>query len=376
MKSVLYFIQLIYSTGFNLLYRILPSYLSTYVASAFQIGFVHTAYSVTRLLNVPCGMLSDKMGKRRTLFFTFFFLPFIALAFTVSRSLWHFTSMFILIGLLANFYYSSLNALVTIFFKRKVESLFRLEAMYQLGFVIGPIVGGFLTLQYGIEAAFYTWALLGVGGLVLSSLIFKEKELATAKKKYRGLWAGLKVHKLAFLVFLIAGGIFTGFLDSVRDLGIPLYGTSLGMSIYEVGLLFGISSIVSFVGFFLLGKKLEKVKREPSLIITLLLMTVPFFLFALFQDILSLAVLAGVFTLGRAGGLNIARAFVSDNISVGARASGIALIDTMYYVGRVTGPLYAGALIDLVSIPFLFFTGGVIPLAGVALVAVYWAVRK
>jgi MFS family permease len=284
--------------------------------------------------------------------------------------------MFILMGILSNFYYASLNALVTIFFKRKVESLFRLEAMYQLGFMIGPIVGGFLTLQYGIEIAFYTWAGLGIAGLVLSSFILRKRELATDKKRYGGLWSEMRKRKLAFFIFLLIGGVITGLLDSIRDLGVPLYATGLGMNIYEVGLLFGISSVISFVGFFLLGKKLEKVNKNASLIATMVLMAVPFFMFALFQDILTLAVLTGVFTLGRAGGLNIARAFVSDNVSIGTRASGIALIDSVYYIGRVTGPLYAGAVIDIASIPFVFFTGGVVSLAGIGIVAAYWALRR
>ena len=376
MRGILYIIQFIWSSGFNLLFRILPSYLATYVPSAFQIGMVQTAYSVSRLLNIPCGMVSDRFGKRRTMFLAFFILPFLALAFTISRSVWHFALMFFLVGILANFYYSSTNALITIFFRRKVESLFRMEAMYQLGFMVGPVVGGFLTLQYGIEAAFYTWAGLGIAGLVLSSLILRRREQTGEKKRLSGFWSTVKENKLSFLVFLLIGGGLTGFMEALQILGVPLYATSLGMNIYEVGVLFGIASAISFVGLFILGKKLEDLKKEASMVIGLVLMGVPFFLFVLFQDIIMLAILNGVFTWGRAGCLNIARGFMSENTNPAQRAGGIALVDTLLFIGRIIGPIFVGLVIDFISIPFLFTAGGVISLLSILVVGVYWLARK
>lgn len=376
MRRLLYLIQFIYSCGFNLLYRTLPTYLATYVSSAFQISLVQTAHSVVRLFNIPCGAVADRVGKRKTLFLVFFFLPFVALTFTISRSVWHFTLMFMVIGLLANFYYSSTNALVTIFFQKRVESLFKLEAMYQLGLMAGPVIGGFLTLQYGIEAAFYTWAGLGVVGLVLSSLFLRKSEQPVQEKKLGSVWDGIKGNKPAFLLFLSVGGFITGLMEAFHILGIPLYGSSLGMTIYEVGLIFGISSVISFFGFFLLGKQLDKIRKEASLVIGLVLMAVPFLLFALFQDILMLAVLSGIFTLGRAGGLNIARAFVSDSVDQRYRASGIATVDTSLFLGRIAGPLIGGLIIDFINIPFMFMTAGAVSLAGILVVAVYWALRK
>lgn len=376
MKQLLYILQFIWSAGINLVFRTLPSYLVTYVPSAFLIGMVHTAYSISRLLSTPCGMGSDKFGKRRTMLTIFIALPFIALAFTISNSVWHFALMFFIVGLLANFYYSSSNALITIFFKKRLQSLFSMEAMYQLGFMVGPVLGGFLTLQYGIETAFYTWAGLGVIGIILSAILFRKKEQPPEKKKYSGFWDSLKKNKLSFFVFLFIGGGLTGFMEAIQILGLPLYATSLGMTIYEVGILFGISSAISFVGFLYLGRKLDKMKKETSLTFSIILMSAPFFLFALFQDIITLAILSGVFTLGRAGGLNIARAFMSDNTAASSRAGSMAFVDTLLFIGRIVGPIFGGLVIDFINIPFLFFTSGIISAASLILVAIYVVYKR
>jgi len=368
MKKVIFLLQFLWSSGFNLLYRIMPSFLSTYISSAFQIGLVHTAYSASRLLNLPCGALADKLDKRKIVFMVFFLLPFIAISFTVSGGLLHFVFMFFIFGLLANFYYSTIGSLTTLLFKRKVRSLFSLEAMYQLGFAIGPIAGGWLTLEYGIEAAFYTWTALGVIGMLLSTLLFREKETRQEGGGKMKFWAVFKEHRLACIIFLVAGGFLTGWLDAIAGLGIPLYATGIGFDIYQVGLILGISAIISVFGFHVFGRFLEGLPKELSLVLLLLLMGLPFLLFTSARDVLSLSLLAGIFTLGRAGSLNIARAFVASRTSPGNRAKGIATVDTTMYVGRLTGPIYAGALIDLISIRFAFLSASAVALGVIVFV--------
>jgi MFS family permease len=368
MKKAIFLLQFLWSSGFNLVYRILPSFLSTYIPSALQIGLVHTSYSTSRLLNMPCGALADKTGRRKVLFMAFFLLPLIAVSFTISSSLLHFILMFFILGLLANFYYSSINSLATLFFKRKVQSLFSMEAMYQLGFAIGPIAGGFLTLQYGIEAAFYTWAGLGIAGMLLSTLLFKQRGTGQERPQKMKFWAGLKEQKLAFLIFLVAGSFLTGFLDAVAGLGIPLYATGIGFDIFEVGLILGVSALLSVFGLYFFGRFLEGLPKGSSLVLLLLLMVLPFVLLTVARDMVSLALIAAIFTIGRAGSLNISRAFIASSTSTGNRAKGMATIDTVFYIGRFGGPLFAGALIDMVSIQFAFWSASAVGFAVMAFV--------
>ena len=365
--KIVYLLQFIWSAGFNLVSRILPSYFAT-IASASQIGIIYSIYSGAKFFNIPSGWFADKIGKARTLFLTFFILPFIVILFTISESIYFFALMFFIIGLLGNFYYSSSISIITILHKKNTESLFKLESMYQLGVVIGPITGGILTLRYGIETAFYTWAGLGIMGFILSFfLLKKEKSIQAESKKpnLKQLSSQLGSKKSDFLVFLIIGGFLTGLFEAIIGLSLPLYASELGFDISQVGIIIGAAALLSIIGLLFLGKKLENIKKEYSLFLTTFLIGFSILALAVIQSMLGIILLVTIFTIGRAGGLNIARSFVSENMDENIRATGMAINDNIQHAGRMIGPLLAGFLIDFTNIQACFLATAGISILGI-----------
>ena len=73
----------------------------------------------------------------------------------------------------------------------------------------------------------------------------------------------------------------------------------------------------------------------------------------------------GFISVGRAGGLNVARSFISNMLDKNLSATGISVTDTFHYVGRVIGPLYAGLLIDFVAFSVLFASVGVLSILSI-----------
>lgn len=372
-KNILYLLHFLWSGGFNLVSRILPSYFAT-IASASQIGVIYSIYAASKFLAMPCGWASDKIGKTKALFLVFFILPLVVISFTFSKSIFFFALMFFIIGILGNFYYSSINALITIFFKRKTESLFKLESVYQLGVVFGPIVGGFLTLRYGIETAFYTWTGLGILGLILSSFLLRKENTTRQKIKkpsLKQLFSQLGEKKFDFIIFLIVGSFLTGLFQSMIELSIPLFATKIGFDISEVGLIIGIGSLISIFGLLFLGKKLERMNKIYSLILTTFLVGISIFFTVFVHNLIGIALLLGVFTIGRAGGLNITRSFVSKNLGENIRATGMSISDTSQYTGRIIGPLLTGILIDKINIEVSFIFISVVAAMGIILLIIY-----
>jgi len=135
-KNIPYILQGIWSAGFNIVSRIFPSFFAN-VASASQISVIYAFYASAKFFAMPCGWISDSLGKGKTLFLIFFTLPIIAFLFTVSDSILFFTFMFFCIGMLGNFYFSSINSIVTMLHEKKTKALFKLESFYQLGAFIG-----------------------------------------------------------------------------------------------------------------------------------------------------------------------------------------------------------------------------------------------
>lgn len=78
-KNIPLFLQAAWSTGFNITIRIIPAYFSSQ-ASATSIGSIFSLYSVSKFFQIPCGWLTDRIGKGKTLLLTFLILPAIVIA--------------------------------------------------------------------------------------------------------------------------------------------------------------------------------------------------------------------------------------------------------------------------------------------------------
>lgn len=367
-------IQAVWSSGFNLVSRILPSYFAQF-ATASEISLIYLLYASAKFLGIPCGWLSDKIGKTKTLFLVFLLLPFLAISFTFSNSVIFFAFMFFLIGLLGNFYYPSINAVVTIFFShKKTEYLFKLETMYQLGMVLGPIIGGVITFRYGIDKAFYTWAILAFLGLILSGFLFKKESSFNPKTKIKKInikefLSQLGEKKFEFIIFLIMGSFLTGLFEAVFSLALPLYATKIGFNISKVGWIMGLGSLVSIFGLLFLGKRLKG--KKISLILTTFLVGLSCVFLIFINSLIGIVFLLGIFTLGRAGGLNITRSFISEILNENLRATGMSISDFAQYLGKFIGPPFAGVLIDKINIFASFASISIISILGILLLILY-----
>jgi len=366
-KEIPYLLQFFWSTGFNITSKVFPAFFAG-VASASQISIIYSLYAGAKFLALPCGWVSDALGKGKTLFYVFFALPLVALLFTISDSIFFFALMYFVIGILSNFYYSSISSIVTILHKEKTKALFKLESFYQIGAFIGPIIGGMLVLRSGgMEMAFYVWAILGVIGLIFSYFLKNKNVVKVQDKKkpsVKKLFNDLGSKKWDFLFYLGVGGFLTGFFESVISLAVPLYLIAVNFDIATVGIIIGFGSIVSIVGLLGLGKVMDGMGHKKSLIITSLLIAISSIFFIYTKNIFVFILLMGLFTIGRAGGLNITKAFISTNVAEEIRATGMSISDTFQYVARVIGPLIAGLLIDFGSINAPFIMCFVLALIG------------
>ncbi|MEE9323127.1 MAG: MFS transporter [Candidatus Aenigmarchaeota archaeon] len=375
MKMILHFLLFLWSIGTNMIRKIFPAYLAGFVPSAFHIGLVNTGYEIGKSLSLPCGFAADKMGKVRAIMISFILISITAVLVSLTFEVLHFVVLFVIIGVVSNFFYTSLLALIS-FQRRKTESLFRMESFYQFGFFLGPILGGLIVSFYSMTLALYTWAVLGIIGFVVSIFLSKMEVVKEEIKGFSGFFHQIKRGKSRFFVILLVGTIFTGFFFSSINLVIPLYMVGLGMDIYHVGLVFGFGAIASSVGFYLLGKRFERFSKEKALVIIMLLTSFAFFAMNYAYEIITLSLIFALFAIGRGGGLNITRAFISENTSQEMRSTGMAFVDTLHFGGGILGPVSAGLLIDLVSIQSVFFLLLGISILGVLIVLIYSIWRR
>ena len=130
------------------------------------------------------------------------------------------------------------------------------------------------------------------------------------------------------------------------------------------------SSVVSVAALPVLGRLLEGVRKEKSLILGLLIISLSFFLLNYATELFTISILTGVFMVGRNMCLNLSRSFLSGHVSNERMATGMSMVDMIHFGGAMIGPFVAGMLIDFVSFSAVFTFVSVAALAGAAVIAI------
>jgi len=154
----------------GIVYSVLPLYISQELqASPSQIGFIYMTGAVAGALLAPrLGRLGDRIGRKRVLLFS---MVGFAVAFSLYYFLRHFTQAFA-VQALEGASWAALGAtapaLVADMAPREERgwAMGVYERTWSLGWIVGPLAGGFLAEHIGFRPVF----LIGAGLVVLGAL--------------------------------------------------------------------------------------------------------------------------------------------------------------------------------------------------------------
>jgi len=351
-------------------------------ASPERIGVIVSVSTLTGVfLKLPSGALSDIYGRRMLLrigVIAFgippFFYPFISdLNVLTLLRLFH--------GLAtAIFAPSALATVAELYRERRGAALGTYTACTQSGALLGPFIGGYLAFAYGYSSAFLTAGLFGCAAIVLFYSLhlspppprLHDKGLASV---WSEMWRGFSIvaRNRKVLVTsstdaakMIANGALMAFL--------PLYGISVGLNAGEVGLLFTIQSLTSFVSKPIMGRVSDRMGRQPLIMLGLLICAVTFVSIPHVSELALLLVLSAGFGFGEAVVSSSSSAFVADSSEFKTLGAGMGMQGTIGDIGHASGPLLAGVLIANMSYAGAF---GIIAGLQVAAAGFFWlAMRK
>ena len=180
----LFLIVFIDLLGFSLILPLLPFYAETFGATPFQIGLLVAAYAAAQLVGAPLlGRLSDRFGRRPVLLISLIgtFIGFLILGF--ASSLWMLFASRLLDGFTGG-NISVAQAYITDITdeKDRAKGLGLLGAAFGVGFIIGPAVGGILSV-YGFAVPAFVAA--GLSLISILGVIFFLPESLTAEARAR-----------------------------------------------------------------------------------------------------------------------------------------------------------------------------------------------
>ena len=341
-------------------------------ASPERIGLIVSVSTLTGVfLKLPSGALSDIYGRRMLLrigVIAFgvppFFYPLISdLNVLTLLRLFH--------GLAtAIFAPSALATVAELYRERRGAAMGTYTACTQSGALLGPFIGGYLAYAAGFSSAFLTAGVFGCAAIVMfyslhlsppPPRLHEKGAAAIGAEMWKGFTSVARnrtvlITSLMDAAKMIANGALMAFL--------PLYGVSVGLNAAEVGLLFTVQALTSFLSKPIMGRVSDRVGRQPLIMAGLLICAATFVCIPHVTHLAVLLMLSAGFGFGEAVVTSSSSAFVADSSEFKTLGAGMGMQGTIGDIGHASGPLLAGVLIANMS-----YAGAFGMIAGLQLLA-------
>ena len=341
-------------------------------ASPERIGLIVSVSTLTGVfLKLPSGALSDIYGRRMLLrigVIAFgvppFFYPLISdLNVLTLLRLFH--------GLAtAIFAPSALATVAELYRERRGAAMGTYTACTQSGALLGPFIGGYLAYAAGFSSAFLTAGFFGCAAIVMfyslhlsppPPRLYEKGAAAIGAEMWKGFTSVARnrtvlITSLMDAAKMIANGALMAFL--------PLYGVSVGLNAAEVGLLFTVQALTSFLSKPIMGRVSDRVGRQPLIMAGLLICAATFVCIPHVTHLTVLLMLSAGFGFGEAVVTSSSSAFVADSSEYKTLGAGMGMQGTIGDIGHASGPLLAGVLIANMS-----YAGAFGMIAGLQLLA-------
>ncbi|MCH8326013.1 MAG: MFS transporter [Bacteroidetes bacterium] len=353
--------------GFGILIPILPTFSTIELnLSEFSIGLVLAIYSLTQFIFGPIlGNLSDRVGRRPLIMGCLFLnaIGYIIFAFTNSFMLLLISRIVAGIGgssiSVAQAYIADVTSK-----KDRSKGMGMIGVAFGLGFVFGPIIGGFLS-KYGYEVTGFASAAFSFIAF-LFTIFFLPESLKKIKDKVgiktRKLF-DIKAIKLLFQNHKIATLIIMFFIliFSIAN----IYGTFalIGYKKYHFtdmqnGIMYGIIGIVSAIVQGGLLRVLTKYMDDKIIVIAgsfLLMLGLAMVPYA--GNMTGLIVVIVILALGSGSLQHTMLSMISKNSSESEQGFTLGVNQSFSAFARVLGPLWGGFSFEYIGYQYPFLTG-------------------
>lgn len=269
--------------GFSLILPLLPYYAETFQANNFVTGLLVASYAAAQMIGAPLlGRLSDRYGRRPILIASIFgtFLGFLLLGF--AKTLAMLFAARVLDGLtggnlsIAQAYISDVTEA-----KDRSKGLGMIGAAFGLGFIIGPVTGGFLS-QWGYSVPAFVAAALSFTNLILiyawlpESLSAEKRASMNENKPAVTLGALLHALQRPFTGSLLITRFFFGLAFAIFQTIFALYTLAkFNLSAQNTGLILTYVGVLSvIVQGFLVGRITQKFRDDILIVVCVVLMAI------------------------------------------------------------------------------------------------------
>jgi MFS family permease len=245
--------------------------------------------------------------------------------------------------------------------------------MNRAGTFIGPIIGGLMGREFGLETVFYVQAVAGIGA---ASLMFLSVRSSTGSEHLSAQGLGGRLvstaidHRKVFVATAFPV-IALGILRQARQVFIPLWGDSIGLDVAEIGLVVGVSSLVDALMFYPVGLLMDKGGRKWAGVPCLGVLALGFLLLPATSNLLGFLLVALLTGLGNGLGSGIVMTLGADYAPEDRRGEFLGIWRLIADSGSGGGPLLVGAVISAATLGTASLVCGGIGLVGVGMMVAF-----
>jgi len=355
--------------GAGIVVPLLPLYAESMGATGLWLGFIFAGFAISRTIFTPVfGRLSDRKGRKLFLVIGLFTYALISFVYVLADDVYQLVLIRLVHGVTGAMILPIAQAYIGDLSPEGEEGKWMgySNAAFFSGFGFGPLMGGTLATQWGMDIAFITMGVLNLVAFAIAIVWLPRSDLrksATAMSlsfldmRRSGTMVGLFSFRLA--IALGRSSFFT-FL--------PLFAAvSLGLPANLIGLLIAVHVLLMSVLGVPGGRIADIFSRRAMVVIGCFVIFTFLFLVPMspgFGMLLALCI------LGSIGGAIVTPAVMAMTVEEGRKygmGSAISAITMALSIGMAVGPILSGAIVDLININAAFYFNSGLALFGAGL---------
>ncbi len=352
------------ATGFGMIIPLLPFYAETFQAGSAALGILVASFSLMQFIFSPIlGRISDNVGRKPVLIISILTSVASFLLFAIANSFFILLLSRIVAGLatetaVAQAYIADITSK-----NERSAGIGKVGAAFGAGFIVGPAIGGFLSV-YGFSAPGFAAFFLSLANLLFvlfflpeslkkesSKLLLSPKSISSFFSKLLAAFAKPLIGAVLMIFFIV----FLSF--SAIPVIVPLLGVAFfGFGAVEMSYFFMyIGAVQIILQSVVIGKVTKKFGEEKLIAFGPLLMMIGIFLMPLIPNtaifMLSLTMIASGSGIMR----TIVPSFISKITPTNEQGGTLGVANSVASIATVPGPLIGGSLFEFAGLAAPFF---------------------
>lgn len=303
------------------------------------------------------GKLSDKIGFYKVLIFSLLTSGFLFIGLQFITTFWGLCLGMFCIMSVADMFRPAMFVSINEYAgpERRTRALTLVRLAINLGFSVGPAIGGLIIMYMGYSGLFWVDGITCIIAISLFALLVKEKKSISNTEKAKDQTFVVKPYKdQGFVTFLFVSFV-TGMIFFQLFSTLPLYHKEqFDLTEFKTGLLMTLNGLIIFVFEMPVVSYLEKNKIEKLRIVFFgaLLMGISFYIL-LFRDFAFSLVLSMIFvSVGEMLAFPFSNSFVMNRAPKGQEGSYMALYTMSFSLAHIIGSKMGMEVVNLLGYQF------------------------